>query len=748
MTKWQFRFTGQDLSKKLSECFAMGLFVVAGLTFLSPGITPAAAATDYPPLKVPKLQVPDTNQSLLLKSDNLAYDKETGVATATGNVEIYFDKYTVLADRVTYSPNRDVMTASGNVVMTEPDGNVIYAESVRLSDKFREGNVQTLYTVFTNQARLAAASATREEGNTTVFSKVVYSACKACEENKGKPLLWQIKADKVVHDKKEKTISYENAKLEFFGVPVLYVPKFTHPDPTVKRKSGFLTPSYTFSDQFGSGIRVPYFWNIAPNMDVTFSPTITTKQGLLADVEFRQRLTNGKYSIRPIGIYQLNPTNISPGDKRFRGALFSDGEFNINENWKWGWDVELTSDDTFLRRYNIRDDNALVSEAYLTGLKGRNYFDLRSYYFQGLRTTDNADTTPYILPALEYNYTLDRPVLGGEVEIDTSFFNVERDTGADSTRLSTTVSWRKTIKTPSGVVVTPFAQGRGDLYRTNNVATAGGDSDVFARILPVGGVDIRMPWVKSTNSGLHIIEPIAQVIVRPNETKTSRIPNEDSQSFEFGTTNLFSIDKFSGVDRFEGGTRANVGLSYTYSDNISDVWLRAVVGQSYQLGGRNSFGPNTGLENGSSDYVGELYIQPTSGILMSARVRLDDEDFSVKRNELAVSGTFDRLSGSVSYTRLAAAPAFGELAASEVINASARVRLNKEWTAFGSIYYDIRNGFRLQDSIGLHYEDECLILSLAYRESFTEDRDIEPEKSLFLQITLKTIGGTGFGGGL
>ncbi len=748
MTRWQFRFKGQDLSKKLSECFALSVFVVAGLMFYSPGVTPAAAETHYAPLKLPRLQVPDTNQSLLLKSDNLAYDKDTGTATATGNVEIYFDKYTVLADRVTYSPNRDLLIASGNVVMTEPDGNVVYADSVRLSDKFREGNVQTLYTVFTNQARLAAASATREEGNTTVFSKVVYSACKACEKNKGRPLLWQIKADKVVHDKKEKTISYENAKLEFFGVPVLYVPRFSHPDPTVKRKSGFLTPSYTFSDQFGSGVRVPYFWNIAPNVDVTFSPTITTKQGLLADVEFRQRLTNGSYRIRPIGIYQLEPSGFSPGDRRFRGALFSDGEFNINNNWKWGWDVELTSDDTFLRRYNIKDDNALVSEAYLTGLKGRNYFDVRSYYFQGLRTTDNTNTTPYILPALEYNYTYDKPVLGGEVEVDTSFFNVERDTGADSTRLSTTVSWRKTIKTSSGVVVTPFAQGRGDLYRTNNVATAGGGSDVFARILPVGGVDIRMPWAKSTNRGLHIIEPIAQVIVRPNETKTSRIPNEDSQSFEFGATNLFSIDKFAGVDRFEGGTRANVGLSYTYNDNNSDVWLRAVAGQSFQLGGRNSFGPNTGLENGSSDYVGELYIQPTRGILMSARVRLDDKDFSVKRNELGVSGSFDRLSGSVSYTRLAAAPAFGELAASEVINASASLRLNKEWTAFGNIYYDVKSGFRLQDGVGLSYENECLILSLAYKETFTADRDLEPEKSLFFQITLKTIGGTGFGGGL
>jgi len=748
MVKWQYHFKGQGLKKKLSGRTALGLFVVLGLAIYSPWDNPVVAQTAVAPLKLPKIEIPDTNQSLLLKSDNLAYDQKTGTATATGNVEIYFDKYTVLADRVTYSPNRDLLTASGNVVMTEPDGNVVYADSVRLSDKFREGNVQTLYTVFTNQARLAAESATREEGNTTVFNKVVYSACKACEKHKGRPLLWQIKAEKVVHDKKEKTISYKNAKLEFFGVPVIYVPRFSHPDPTVKRKSGFLTPSYTFSDQFGHGVKVPYFWNIAPNTDVTFNPTFTSKQGLLADLEFRQRLTKGSYRIRPIGIYQLNPTNTKPGNKRFRGALITDGEFKVAENWKWGWDAEIASDDTFLRRYKINNKNSLISQAYLTGLKDRNYFDIRSYYFQGLRSTDSSKTTPYIFPALEYSYTFDQTVLGGEVGVETSFFNVERKTGADSTRLSTTVSWRRTIKTSPGIVITPFAQGRGDLYRTRNVATSTKNSDTFARLYPVGGVDVRLPLAKSTDSGTHIIEPIAQLIVRPNESKTSRIPNEDSQSFEFGTANLFSIDKFSGVDRFEGGTRANVGLSYTYTDNASGAWLRTVVGQSFQLGGKNSFGTDTGLERSSSDYVGELYIQPTSGILMTASVRLDEKDFSVKRNELGISGTFEKVSGSVSYTKLAAAPAFGENAASQVINASARVQLNKEWSAFGNIYYDFESGFRLQDGVGLSYENECLIMSLAYSETFTEDRDIKPEKSLFFQITLKTIGGAGFGSGL
>ncbi len=748
MVKWEHHFDRQGLNRWLSGSAALGLFVMAGLLFFSLWIDPAAAQSSAPGLALPKLEKPDTNQSVLLKSDRLTYDKETGTATAIGNVEIYFDKYTVLADRVTYSPDRDILTANGNVIMTEPDGNVVRANSIRLSDKFREGQVETLYTVFSNQARLAAESASREEGNTTTFNKVVYSACKACEKHKGRPLLWQIKAAKVIHDKKEKTISYEQAKLEFFGVPVVYVPRFSHPDPTVKRKSGFLTPSFSISDEFGFGVRVPYFWNLAPNYDVTFRPLITSKQGVLADVEWRHRLTKGTYKIRPIGIYQLNPTVTRPGDRRFRGALITDGEFRIAEGWKWGWDAAVTSDDTFLRRYNINNDNTLISQAYLTGLKGRNYFDLRSYYFQGLLTTDDTDSTPYVFPSIEHSYTFDQTVLGGEVGIDTTFFNVERKTGADSTRISSTLSWRRTFKTSPGVVVTPFAQGRGDLYRTSNVATSSNSSDAFARIFPVAGVDVRLPLAKATDTGQHIIEPVAQLIFRPNETKVTKVANEDSQSFEFGTTNLFSIDKFPGIDRFEGGTRLNVGLSYTYTNNATGAWLRAAAGQSFLLDGANSFGTDTGLETKDSDYVGELYIQPTSNILMTARVRLDDKDFSIKRNELGVSGSFDRISGAVFYTKLAAAPAFGEPTASQVINASANLRLTKNWSVFGNVYYDFENSFRLQDGIGITYENECVLVSLSFSESFTEDRDIDPESKILFNFTLKTIGGGGLESGL
>lgn len=262
--KWQFHFEKLRLGKWLRRCSALSLFVVASLLVVALVDMSAHAQSNYRStesrLNLPDLVKPDENADLLLKSDTLRYDKDTGTATAIGNVEIYFDGYTITADRVTYSPDLDKLTARGNVTIIEPNKNVIHANYIELSDKFREGHIETLYTVFTNQARLAAQSAVRQEGNTTVFKKVVYSACKACEGHEDRPLLWQIKAEKVVHDKQDKTINYERAKLEFFGVPMLYVPKFSHPDGSVKRKSGFLTPGFSISDEFGFGIRTPYFW--------------------------------------------------------------------------------------------------------------------------------------------------------------------------------------------------------------------------------------------------------------------------------------------------------------------------------------------------------------------------------------------------------------------------------------------------------------------------------------------------------
>ena len=324
--------------------------------------------------------------------------------------------------------------AEGNVRLTEADGKITYGAIMDLSDDYRDGFVDLLRLDSPDQTRMAAARAERSNGNTTVFHSGVYTACAPCKDDPKKPPLWQVKAARIIHDQGEKMIYFEDARLEFFGQPIAFLPYFSAPDPTVKRKTGVLTPIITSSTIYGQAVEIPYYWALAPDYDATFSPMITTKQGPLLQGEFRQRLLNGAYSIRGAGIYQLDRGYFSnnngvpaPGDRNFRGSVESEGKFAINDKWVWGWDGILLTDKTFLSDYNPRLSsyhftdtlggaaNSGLSQIYLAGKGDRSYFDIRSIYYYGFSTADVQKEIPVIHPVIDYDYTFNHPVIGGEL---------------------------------------------------------------------------------------------------------------------------------------------------------------------------------------------------------------------------------------------------------------------------------------------------------------------------------------------
>ena len=241
-------------------------------------------------------------------------------------------------------------------------------------------------------------------------------------------------------------IYFEDARLEFWGHPVAWMPYFSAPDPTVKRKTGVLVPTITSSSVYGQAIEVPYYWALAPDYDATLAPMITTKQGPMLQGEFRQRLINGAYSIRAAGIYQLDKGYFTsatgenaPGYRDFRGSVESSGQFALTDKWVWGWDGIAMTDKTFLQDYNphlsryTSSDPFLsggtsegISQLYLTGKGNRSYFDVRSIYYLGFSDADAQGQIPVIHPVLDYNYTFDHPVLDGELGYDINFTSLTR----------------------------------------------------------------------------------------------------------------------------------------------------------------------------------------------------------------------------------------------------------------------------------------------------------------------------------
>src|SRR5581483_6412824 len=381
---------------------------------------------------------PANDGQMLVQAAEVDYDYNNSRVSAVGNVQLFYNGTSVEADKVIYDQKTKRLHAEGNIRMTDVDGKITYADVIDLSDDYRDGFVDSLHVDTADATRMAATRADRSSGNYTVFENGVYTACAPCKDDPKKPPLWQVKAVRIIHDQIDKMLYFENAQLEFFGVPMAYLPYFSAPDPTVKRKSGFLTPSVSQSPVYGYAVEVPYYWAIAPDYDATFNPRFMTQQGVLLQGEFRQRLMDGSYQIRAYGIDQLDPGAFAGqvGDKDLRGGIETKGQFALNDKWVWGWEGVALSDYMFLSDYRLsvyqdafQSFLTLPTEApsqlYLTGVGNRSYFDARTIYYLSL--SGGQSQVPVIWPVVDYSNVINHSVLGGEVSYKTNFTNLTRD---------------------------------------------------------------------------------------------------------------------------------------------------------------------------------------------------------------------------------------------------------------------------------------------------------------------------------
>ena len=290
--------------------FAIAALVVGCLADARPSLAQGITFPDRPKPIPRSTQHAGGQDQMLVRAEVINYDYTNERVSASGNVQIYYGDSTLESDRVIYDQKTKRLHAEGNVRLTQADGTVTYGEIMDLSDDFRDGFVDSLRLDAPEQTRFAAARAERSSGNYTVFQSGVYTACEPCKDDPRKPPKWQVKAARIIHDEGEKMMYFEDARLEFFGTPLAYLPYFSAPDPTVKRKTGVLVPSVSSSNVYGYSVAVPYFWALAPDYDFTFTPMITTKQGALLQGEWRQRLVNGSYSIRASGIFQLDKERV------------------------------------------------------------------------------------------------------------------------------------------------------------------------------------------------------------------------------------------------------------------------------------------------------------------------------------------------------------------------------------------------------------------------------------------------------
>jgi len=698
----------------------------------------------------------DSSEPMLLQADEMIYDNENAKITAKGNVELYYGNYTLLADRVVYDRASNTLSAEGNVRIKDPDGAVITSDQITLTDDFRDGFIDALKLVTKDDTRIVASSASREAGNITVFEKGWFTPCKICEDKPSKPPTWRIRAGKITHKRDQATITFRNAFFDFLGVPIVYVPWFQMADPTVKRKSGFLMPSYSHSNQLGTTVQVPYYFALSDHYDFTFAPMFTENAGTLLLGDWRQRTSSGGYRVELAGVWDEG-TFESPTDGDFRGSIKTEGKFALDPYYSWGWDILAETDETFRRFYNLdsRLKTDRISQIYLEGLHDRNYFATRFYNTQSLLFTDEPFSDATVFPIIDYDYIVNKPIIGGELSFTSNAMVFSNKDGVDSNRVIVEANWRRQMIDGVGQVYTPFAQLRGDVYAVDGFDKGLNSSEEFAtevkeddgailRGNAIAGIEYRYPFIASTGSITHVVEPIGQVIARPDSVGDQQeIPNEDALSLVFDDTLLFDIDKFSGYDRIETGTRANVGARYT-AQLASGAYGRAVFGQSYQIAGENEFDTDffrtSGLATDTSDYVGGLYIQASAYLGFSAQSRFDEDNFDIRRTDLATWARYGPARVKVNYADVTGEPGLAEGEAREEIVTAGTLAITQDWSLLGNFRYDIATEQTITDGLGLRYQDDCFMLDVTYQRSFIRDQDIEPDERFLVSFNLKYLG--------
>jgi len=696
------------------------------------------------------------DQPVYYQADTVEYDRERGVVTLTGKVEFWQGERMMMADKVTYDRNSGVATAMGNVVLLEADGQTVFADYAELSGGMKDGVMTGLRALLAQNGRLAANGARRTDGRVSELSRAVYSTCDLCPTDPQRPPLWQVRARSAIQDKDNKRIEYHDAVVDMWGIPLLYAPFLAHPDPTERRQSGILVPTAGYSTHLGGFAAVPYYWVIDDQSDATITPLVGTMNGPMVDVDYRRRFNNG----------QLNVNASAANDNgSAAGHIFAKGLFAIDETWRWGFDVNRASSIDYMRDFKVQNWRpVLTSEVFAEGFGQGSYTRIEARVFQGLTSSVIAKQLPMALPYWQYSFAGERDRLGGRIGMDVDMFNLMRTEGTTTrrARLSTTWDrpavgllgevWRLSLRLDTAAYSALQFEQQPNYGVPSNVNSA--------QAMPTMAVMLRWPLMRDAGSwGTQTIEPIVQIAGGPRSTSYLRnrtqMPNEDALDLALGFTDatLFSLNRFQGVDRLEGGGRGAVALRAAW-DFPSGGKVEALVGQSYRTAKDEAFPIQSGLRNVYSDVVSRVTVAPTSWFDITSRQRTSPRTWQIQFADALASVGTDRFKvyGGYIYSlynpySLYQTPTSYQTSLDSPRNEGTlgfSTKIGDHWRFSAYARRNLATGQEVVNGVRGGYEDECFAFDVNLFRRYTSINGDNGATTLLFQVTFKTIGQFGF----
>lgn len=714
-----------------------------------PGAEPPASPSEAPAA---------AGDEIGFTADQLLYDNERDVVTASGNVVVSREGNLLRADSVTWDRTSGEVVAEGDVAVTSPDGLTAYGQTVKLDDALRDGIVESLLIVTQEGDRIAAVNGERR-GAIFILNRAAYTACHVIDVHGcPKEPTWQIKAARVVYNSETKRVRYTGARVELFGLPLIPLPGLSH---TISNQaaSGFLVPEVGFDSRNGAQFSLPYFVDIAPNRDLTLTGHLYSETLPMLQGRYRALVDRGAYQVSAYGTYGRR-TGVSnqasaTSERDFRGYIDASGRFQLDPSWSVSGALRRVTDRTFLDRYDISRDDRLRSNIAAERIGERSYLSVEGWAFQTLRPGDRQGQVPIALPAIDYRLRVADPWLSGMFQLQANSLAILRSAGQDTQRAFVSGTWSLRRLTTLGQELSLTGFVRGDVYHSaQNDLTATpsyrGRPGWQSRGIAAVALDARWPFAGPFLGGTQYVAPRAQLVVAPRLANLS-LPNEDARAVDLEDSNLFALNRFPGYDRFEDSTRLTLGVDYRYDRPYFS--LEATVGQSFRLNNRETILPDgTGLSERVSDVVGRVDVRYRDFVSLTHRFRLDKDSLAVRRNEVEATVGSRQTYARVSYLRLNRNIATVEdLKDIEEVRLAGRVAFARNWSVFGSTAIDLTgkdddrltplDGYTpVRHRIGIAYQNECIELGFTWQREYQSFGDARRGNSYLVRLAFRNLG--------
>lgn len=673
-----------------------------------------------------------------LKAKEVHYDSKNDLITAKGGVFVKMEGYIINAEKIIYDLKSDTIIAETNVKITDKSGRIIKGNKAVFKHKLKQGVIEEFIAKLDQDSILVAKLAKRLDQNKIYLERSVFTPCKT---NCGNEPIWQIKSGKTDIDYEKEKITYQHVFFEVYGVPLAYFPYFSHPTPNAKAQSGILVPKIVNGD-----FMLPFYYRIKSNIDFTISPRFS-KNYTIFDGEYRHKVEDGSYQVNATygnaPFRRKNADGISTSSNPGRYHVNAKGDFSRN-NINYGFDIQRASDKAFLTNYQEIYDSYLTSRIYTNNVYRRNYFLLEGYYFQDLRGKNSKLDAPFILPSIKTQNVLD---LSGD---ETVLLNIRNNAVVYSkpnnlqlARNALELEVLSNMISQGGHMFTIGASNRGDLYIVdfNENKLKNPQQKVWYRNIPEISAKWRYPLIKSISNKSSVkIEPTVMVVHgRPYEKRFKKFALVDAPKNELSENNIFSTNRFSGIDYHEYGSRVSYGLNSTLAGG--PLYIDTFLGQLIYK--------NNVVEKGNSEYVGSARADIFNNTSIFYRFRRD-QSLNPIRNEVGVESATDDFKGNLSFAEFHQTSKY--FADNDIIvthDKTSQISLNADYKLRESLWiggtakFDITSKTPkvLVRSIRVTYTFDCVSMSGVITDDFLSDsiRGVRKTRTKSFSVGLKVL---------